>query len=201
MMEPNQEIFFRIIFGVGWLAYFAVRLYFQRKVKGVGQYVLTNEKQEKLFVRLFALAYLILPLYFLTAWIDAAHLSLPGWLRWSGAGITGFGIALFGWAHHALGVNWTLILALSEKHELVTSGPYRRIRHPMYTAFFLIGFGFLFLSANWLVGLLYLGTLTAMYCARITVEEKMMRDRFGDRYCDYMHQTGRLLPRLKMKSH
>lgn len=196
-MEPNEEIVFRIVFGVCWMAYFILRMYFQRKVKGVGQYILTNAKQETRFVRLFALAYLILPLYFVTTWIDWAYLSLPAWLRWIGAACTGLGIALFGWTHHALGVNWTLVLALSEKHELVTAGPYRRIRHPMYTAFFLIGFGFLILSANWLVGLLYLGTLTALYVVRIAAEEKMLLDRFGERYRDYMHQTGRLLPRLK----
>ena len=171
-------------------------LYFQRKVKGVGKYVLTNEKQEKFFFRLFGLAYIILPLYFITSWVDFAHVAIPTWLRWTGAVITCGGISVFGWTHQTLGVNWTAILALSEKHELITSGPYYHVRHPMYTSFFIIGLGFLFLSANWLIGVIYIGTLSLMYIVRVSAEEKMMMDRFGDRYRQYMKTTGRLLPRL-----
>lgn len=195
-MNDTSELVFRIIFGGLWLFYFGLRLYFQRKVKGVGQYVLFNEKQEKLFFRLFALAYLLLPLYFLTPWIDFARMSAPIWLRWAGFVVTCLGIALFGWVHQLLGLNWTAVLALSEKQQLVTSGPYRYIRHPMYTAFFVIGFGFLFLSANWLVGFIYIGTLSLMYITRVSAEEKMMIERFGDRYREYMRGTWRIFPRL-----
>lgn len=195
-MNATNELVFRIIFGALWLFYFGLRLYFQRKVKGVGQYILFNEKQEKIFFRLFALAYILLPLYFLTPWVDFAQMSAPIWLRWGGVVITCMGIALFGWTHQVLGLNWTAVLALSEKQELVTSGPYRHIRHPMYTAFFVIGLGFLFLSSNWLVGLIYIGTLSLMYIGRVPAEEKMMTDRFGDRYREYMQQTGRIVPRL-----
>ena len=195
-MNSINEIVFRIIFGVLWLFHFGLRLYFQGKVKGGGKYVLTNEKREKLFFRLFALAYIILPLYFITSWVDFAHVAIPTWLRWTGMVITCMGIGLFGWTHQTLGVNWTAVLALSEKHELVTSGPYRFVRHPMYTSFFIIGFGFLFLSANWLIGVIYIGTLSLMYVARVSAEEEMMLERFGDSYRQYMKTTGRLLPRL-----
>jgi protein-S-isoprenylcysteine O-methyltransferase Ste14 len=195
-MNSTSELIFRIVFGALWVFHFWLRLHFQRKVKGVGKYVLTNEKQEKFYFFLFALAYLMLLLYFITHWIDFAHISIPIWLRWIGAVVTCVGIGLFGWTHQVLGLNWTAILALSEKHELVTSGPYRYVRHPMYTAFFIIGFGFLFLSANWLIGIIYIGTLLLMYIARISAEEKMMIDRFGDSYRQYMKTTGRILPRL-----
>jgi len=66
----------------------------------------------------------------------------------------------------------------------------------MYTAFFVIGIGFVLLSANWLVGVVYLGTLGVMYVARVAAEEKMMVERFGDSYRQYMEKTGRLWPRL-----
>ena len=196
-MDSINEPVFRITFGLLWLFYFGLRLYFQRKVKGVGQYIRINEKQEKLFFRLFALAYILLPLYFLTPWVDFAHFVAPIWLRWVGVGITCMGISLFGWTHQILGTNWTAVLALSEKQKLVTNGPYHYVRHPMYTAFFIIGFGFLLLSANWLVGILYMGTLLSMYLARVSAEEKMMISRFGDHYREYMQVTGRILPRLK----
>ena len=196
-MNSKNELVFRIIFGGLWILYFGLRLYFQGKVKGVGKYVLTNEKLEKLFFRLFALAYILMPLYFITPWIDFAHISIPVGLRWTGLVVTCAGIGLSAWSHQVLGVYWTAILALSEKHELVTGGPYRYVRHPMYTAFYIIGFGFLLLSANWLVGLIYIGMLSLMCIARISAEEQMMMDRFGDSYRQYMKTTGRMLPRLK----
>ena len=67
----------------------------------------------------------------------------------------------------------------------------------MYSAFSVIGLGFLGLSANWLVGAAYLGTLSLMYGARVSAEEEMMAGRFGDAYRQYMQTTGRLLPRRR----
>lgn len=193
----NTETVFRITFALLWLLFFGVRIYFQRQVQaGVREYERVNEKQEKLLFRLFALATLLMPLYFLTPWLDFARLPLPVWLRWLGGVITCAGIGLFGWSHRALGMNWTAILALSKEHELVTNGPYRAIRHPMYSAFFLIGIGFLLLSANSFIGVTYLGTLLWMVLARMSPEEKMMLDRFGDSYRRYMQKTGRLFPRF-----
>jgi protein-S-isoprenylcysteine O-methyltransferase Ste14 len=196
LTNQDSEIPFRIAFGALWVIYFGVRLYFQGKVKGMGEYVHVNEKQEKLYFRLFAVAYLVLPIYFLTPRIDFAHIQLPDWARWASGMITCAGIGLFGWAHQALGLNWTAILALSAKHELVTSGPYRYVRHPMYTAFYIIGLGFLLLSANWLIGIIYLVPLTVMCAARTQAEEQMMIGRFGDSYRQYTKVTGCLLPRI-----
>ncbi len=197
-MNAGSEILYRAVFGALWVIYFGVRLFFQGKVKSAGRgYVLQNEQQEKRYFRLFALAYVLLPLYFLTSWVDFTHLGFPVWLRWAGAGLTVLGILLFAWAHQALGVNWTAVLALSEEQELVTSGPYRWVRHPMYTAFLVIGFGFWFLSANGLVGLIYFSTLLLMVWTRLPAEEEMMVERFGERYRAYQKTTGSLLPRFK----
>jgi protein-S-isoprenylcysteine O-methyltransferase Ste14 len=195
-MSTATETGFRIAFAILWLVFFGVRLYFQRKVRGVRVSERVNEKQELLFFRLFALTYLIMPLYFLTPWLDFARLPLPAWLRWLGGGITYAGIGLFGWAHQALGMNWTAVLALAKEHELVTNGPYRAVRHPMYSAFFVIGVGLLLLSANGFIGITYLGILLLMVLARVSLEEKMMVERFGDAYRQYIEKTGRLFPRF-----
>ncbi len=196
-MKAYSEIPFRICFGVLWLLYFGIRIYFQGKVAGKRVVVRTNERQESLFFRLFALAYLLLPLYFLTPWVDFAHFPFPAWLRWIGGIVTCAGVAFFGWAHHVLGMNWTAVLALSNEQQLITQGPYRYVRHPMYSAFFVIGLGFLILSANWLIGVLYLGSLVLMYGIRVSREEEMMISRFGETYRQYMQKTGRILPRFK----
>ena len=177
-----SEIGFRLLFGLLWLGFFAVRLYFQRRMPRGLACERVNEKQERWLFRAFALGYLALPAYALTSWLDAAHVPLSDWFRWLGGVVLCAGIGLFGWAHRALGHNWTAVLALSAEHEMVTRGPYRRVRHPMYTAFFIIGVGFSLVSANGLVAALYLGTLAPMYVLRVSAEEQMMADRFGDRY-------------------
>ena len=196
-MNLPVELPFRITFGILWIIYFGIRLFFQRRIKAGQEYSLINERQEKLLFRLFAIAFFLLAFYFLTPWIDFASIHMPGWLRWNGAGLTGAGIALFSWAHQALGQNWTAVLALSKKHELVRNGSYRHVRHPMYSAFFIIGMGFFLLSANWLIGIIYIGPLSVMYAERVSLEEKMMIDRFGEPYREYMKHTGRLLPRFR----
>ena len=152
---------FRIIFGFLWFLFFMIRIYFQKAVKKKtsGEYVLFNNKQERLLFRLFAAGYLLTVFYFLSPLIDFAAFPLSGSLRWIGCLVVILGILFFSWSHHTLGTNWTQILALSEKHALVTRGPYRCIRHPMYSAFLVIGIGFLILSANLLVGIFYLGRL------------------------------------------
>jgi protein-S-isoprenylcysteine O-methyltransferase Ste14 len=195
-MDLAIETNYRIAFGILWFFYFLTRLYFQGKVKRGREYTLTNARQEKILYQLFALAFLLLLFYFLTPWVDFASLSLPAWLRWGGCLVTIAGISLFAWAHQALGQNWTAVLALSDGHWLVQNGPYTYVRHPMYTAFYIIGIGFLFLSSNWLVGVIYLLPLTLMVAMRIGLEEKMMLERFGEPYRQYMERTGRLLPRL-----
>jgi protein-S-isoprenylcysteine O-methyltransferase Ste14 len=134
----------------------------------------------------------------LTAWIDFASLPLPLWLRWSGGVIICMGIVLFGWAHQALGRNWTVVLALAKEHKSVQSGPYRNVRHPMYSAFFILRISFVLLSANWLVGVIYLVPLLVMYVARVSLEEKMMIDRFGEPFRQYMKRTGRFWTRFRV---
>jgi protein-S-isoprenylcysteine O-methyltransferase Ste14 len=198
-MNSLNENIYRLVFGVLWVVYFALRLYFQRRVKGMGTYTLVNARQEKSLFRLFALAYMLLPLYFLTPWLDFARLPFPAWLRWAGTLITLLGISLFGWAHQALGMNWTAVLALSEKQTLVTAGPYRLIRHPMYTAFLVIGIGFLLLSANVISGGVYLLPCILMMAFRLPAEERMLQERFGEQYRLYAATTGSLLPRLIRK--
>jgi protein-S-isoprenylcysteine O-methyltransferase Ste14 len=67
----------------------------------------------------------------------------------------------------------------------------------MYAAIFLIGIGASLLSANWIVALSYMLPVTCMYLVRVSDEEKMMIEQFGDEYREYMRRTGRLIPKLK----
>ena len=86
-----------------------------------------------------------------------------------------------------------------ENHELVTSGPYRWVRHPLYsvgTSFFV---SLSLVAANWFIGL---GSVSAlvMLLIRLPKEEEKLIERFGDKYRAYMKRTGQLFPRTKRGS-
>jgi len=191
------ELPFRILVGLVWALQFALRIHYQRKVRGVGDYTRVHARRELWMFRLFALGHFVVPFYCATPWLDFAQVPLPPGARWLGGTVAALGLGLFGWAHAALGRNWTAVPALAPSHELVTCGPYRRIRHPMYAAFYLLGLGYLLASANWLVGAAYLGTLSVMYAVRVGTEERMMLDRFGESYRQHLQQTGRLWPKFR----
>jgi protein-S-isoprenylcysteine O-methyltransferase Ste14 len=130
------------------------------------------------------------------AWLAWAGLPFPFWLRWAGVGIALLGFALLQWAQSTLGKNWSDTPRMIREQSLVTSGPYRLIRHPIYTAFVLILGSTLLISANWLIGLAWLGMTILELASRIQFEEGLMLEYFGDQYREYMKRTGRLLPKL-----
>ena len=130
------------------------------------------------------------------AWLGPLIIGLPTWLRWTGAGLTGAGIVLLIWVHQSLGRFWSVNLELKQDHAIVSSGPYRWMAHPMYTAF--IGFlaGLSLLSANALIAVPALGAIVFIV-QRIPREEAMMVERFGEAYQVYRRKTGRLLPKIR----
>jgi protein-S-isoprenylcysteine O-methyltransferase Ste14 len=95
-----------------------------------------------------------------------------------------------------LGKNFSPVLHVREEHTLVTEGPYRWVRHPMYTTMFVFGGGLLLLTANWIIGGPMLVAAVAVVLLRVDREEAVMIEQFGDEYREYMEHTGRFLPRL-----
>lgn len=106
-------------------------------------------------------------------------------------------VALLGtdWMFRHLGHNVTKTSMPREDATLVTTGPYRWIRHPMYSFGMMLFLAFTLLTANWLIGIC---SVTA-FCAiivRVHREESRLIDKFGDAYRKYKKQTGRFLPRI-----
>jgi protein-S-isoprenylcysteine O-methyltransferase Ste14 len=129
-------------------------------------------------------------------WLSFTNLSLPRWLRLSGVVIALVGFALLQWAQVTLANSWSDTPRMIKEQVLITSGPYRRIRHPIYTAFILILGSTLLISSNWLIGLCWLGMTTLEVLSRIAFEESLMIEFFGEQYREYMKTTGRLLPKI-----
>ncbi len=135
--------------------------------------------------------------FIFSAWLDFAALPLPGWLRMGGACIMLAGILYFWRVHHFLGSHWSPALELNEFHTLVDTGPYMRIRHPMYTAIWISIIGQSILCANWVVAAAACGSFLLLCVFRIPDEERMLASELGQQYGDYIRRTGRILPRIR----
>ena len=129
-------------------------------------------------------------------WLAFANLSFPLWLRWAGVGIAFIGFALLQWAQVSLSNSWSDTPRMMKEQALITGGPYRTIRHPVYTAFIFILGSPLLISANWLIGLCWLGMTVLEIISRINFEEALMTKFFGEQYREYMKKTGRLFPKV-----
>lgn len=105
-------------------------------------------------------------------------------------------LRLFRLTHKALGKMWSHSLDLREDHKLVTEGIYQRVRHPMYTAFWLWAIGAAFLLPNWIAGFSGIIGFGTLFFLRVGEEEEMMKKEFGAEYEAYMKRTSRVFPGL-----
>jgi protein-S-isoprenylcysteine O-methyltransferase Ste14 len=112
----------------------------------------------------------------------------------AGVVLFSLGLWLFHRSHVDLSTNWSVSLDIRENHALITSGVYRRLRHPMYSAILLQAVGQALVAPNWIVGSFYLCAYILMFSFRVGPEEQMMLQQFGDRYASYMAKSQRLIP-------
>lgn len=131
--------------------------------------------------------------------IDFALLPINIYFRFVAGGVLILiGFALFFQAHKHLGKNWdhTIEDKFSKDKKFVRTGPYRYIRHPIYSASLVSLLGFGVLSANWLLfGIPFL-ILILFYSRKIPQEEKSLIKNFGKPYMEYMKETGSLIPKM-----
>ena len=138
------------------------------------------------------LLYLLVP-----SWLAWAAIPFPLEVRWGGVGLTAIGFGLLQWSHNALGNNWSDTPRLIRGQSLVTTGPYRWVRHPIYASFLLILAAPLFISANWVVGVPWIIMTVLETISRVRFEESLMLTQFPGEYRAYMQRTGRLMPRIR----
>lgn len=122
---------------------------------------------------------------------------LPSALRWCGAPLAVAGLLFFDAARRALGRDFSPSPRIKPGGVLVTGGPYRRIRHPMYVAFLLCWAGYGLLSANWWIGGTGLAAELMIALLRTPREEALLRAAFGPAYDTYARRTPRFVPRLR----
>ena len=127
--------------------------------------------------------------------VGGLKLPIPAQLRQVGFVAGLLAVALWTWAQVHLGRQWSAQLTLQAGHRLVTSGPYRWVRHPLYSGLFLWALCLAVVAANALLAAVDLFVVVVMAC-RVPREECMMIGLFGNDYIGYMERTGRYFPRL-----
>ena len=136
------------------------------------------------------IAYLINP-----ASMGWATVPLPAWARWMGIGFAAGGAVLLTWTFRNLGRNLTDTVVTRKAATLVTTGPYRWVRHPFYLSVALVVLANSLLAANWFLFTTGVAVVV-LQVIRTRKEEHNLIAKFGDDYRTYMGQTGRFLPRL-----
>lgn len=113
----------------------------------------------------------------------------------AGAALTLAGLLFTVWARIHIGRNWSGVVTVKENHELVTSGPYAIVRHPIYSGL-LLGFAGSALALGEVRGLVAVALALWSFQRRIGTEERWMREQFGAAYQAYGERVARLVPFL-----
>ena len=117
------------------------------------------------------------------------------WSFWIGAAITVAGLLFAVWARVHLGANWSRSVTIKQDHELITTGPYALVRHPIYTGI-LTGFLGTAIALSQVRGAIAFVLVFLALWAKFRLEENWMRSQFGETYATYENQTAALVPYL-----
>src|SRR3984885_6405717 len=186
-----------IVWFAGLVAWYIIRYPFERRAKKVGvTKSLFGWRESGLLSLAFFGLWIVPAIYALTGFPPALDrpfipaIAILGVVTLCGA------LLLFYRSHADLGKNWSISLQIRNEHRLVTTGIFRFIRHPMYSSFFLLAVAQLMLLPNWFAGVTGLIGVAMLYAFRIRQEERMMMERFGAEYREYVAHTARLIPWL-----
>ena len=186
--------FFESFFPVVWIAFL---VYWRIKAAGTKSTQRTEPPASSI---MRAVAFLIV-----IALLSIPRIPLPWLYRqlwpsglWSfgiGAVVTVGGLLFAVWARQHLGGNWSSEVTIKQGHELITTGPYTLVRHPIYTGI-LTGFLGTAIALSQVRGVIGFVLIFLVLWTKLRVEEEWMRAQFGETYAAYSHQTAALVPYL-----
>jgi protein-S-isoprenylcysteine O-methyltransferase Ste14 len=175
-----------------WLGWLVLWVAMARRVKPVAQ-------AESPSSRLLHVAPLALACYLLAAphvpffALEDRFAPLALWPVRLGATLTFAGLALAVWARVLLAGNWSGIVTLKHDHELVVEGPYRWVRHPIYTGLLIALIGTALALGQWR-GVLAVAIAGVALWRKLRLEESFMRREFGEAYARYAQRVPALVP-------
>jgi protein-S-isoprenylcysteine O-methyltransferase Ste14 len=181
-----------VVLVAGW---YALRYPFERRAKRAGIAVDQKKSAERMRLSISLAGLGIVPLVYAVTGeprFASYHPVWPAFVIGLAAALAA--LLLFRLTHKSLGKMWSVSLQLKQDHALVTSGIYRLVRHPMYSAFWLMALAQALLLPNWVAGPAGLVGFGFLFFSRVGPEERLMEMAFGDEYRTYMIRTKRIIP-------
>ena len=188
-----------LLIGVSILQWIVIARYLKRAKAGAS--IFQRREEGTLLAVSIAAAYLVFVAgvlaYFINPdWMDWSQAAVPMWVRWTGIVPLLAGAGLLNWGLHHLGTNLTISISTKDDHALTTSGPYRWVRHPLYTGGMVESAGLGLMTANWFVTVSAVLFWTLIAC-RTPLEEQKLVKEFGEEYRRYMRRVGRFFPMMR----
>ena len=185
----------KLVWCLGVMGWFAIRYPHERRSRRTPKRLRSDRVRELMLLLISVTGMLLAPaIYLLTGWPQVADYQFRPALAWLGTAVFASSLWLFYRTHKDLGRNWSVTLEIRDRHALVTSGVYRYVRHPMYSAFWLWALAQALLLPNWIAGPAGLGGFGTLFFLRVGREEELMIETFGDSYRRYMARTSRIVP-------
>jgi protein-S-isoprenylcysteine O-methyltransferase Ste14 len=182
----------KIVWMLGYVAWFAIRWPHQRRAR---QTPVVERRRDMVLMVCSSLGLGVLPVtYVATRLLKFADYPFHPLQAWLGVLVLIAAMVLFRRTHADLGRAWSVTLEVRDQHRLVTHGIYTRLRHPMYSSFWLWAIAQALLLPNWIAGFAGIVGFGILFFGRVGREERMMLETFGEEYRAYMGRTKRVVP-------
>jgi protein-S-isoprenylcysteine O-methyltransferase Ste14 len=186
--------FYQAFFPVLWIAFL---LYWQVKAFGTK----ATQRMEPAASRVLRVLIFLVAIILLSTtripfrWLYLQPWPTGFWIFWLGAAVMVAGLLFAIWAREHLGRNWSRSVTIKEDHELIRTGPYAVVRHPIYTGI-LAGFLGTAIALSEVRGYIAFALIFLALWLKLRMEENWMRAQFGERYATYSQRTAALVPYL-----
>lgn len=187
-----MDLLYRHLFPALWLAWGAYWLISAANTKA-SRRVETSASRARHVLPLVVAALLLWPPTLPGGFLCQRLLPAGPATFFSGAVVTALGLAFAVWARAHLGRNWSGIVTLKLDHELIRSGPYAWVRHPIYSGLLLALIGSAIARGEWR-GVLAVAIAAAAFWAKLRLEERWMVEAFGEAYLRYRAEVPALIP-------
>jgi protein-S-isoprenylcysteine O-methyltransferase Ste14 len=185
----------KLIWYLGVSGWYLIRLPHSLRSRRLPKVRSIDQTRERVLLAISATGLFLVPMaYVLSGEPAFANYPFRPLQAWLGTAVFVASLLLFYLVHRQLAGNWSVTLEIRRQHRLVTTGLYRRIRHPMYSAFWLWAVAQALLLPNWVAGLAGLVGFGTLFVFRLAHEERMMIETFGDEYRVYAARTKRIIP-------
>ncbi len=160
-----------------------------------------TKQRESIQQRMLYIAPILIAVFFLYnpsanfGWLGTYFAPHTLGIQWAGVAVMAAGLAFAVWARVHLGTNWSGVVTLKEGHELIRTGPYRSVRHPIYTGI-LIGFLGSAIVNGQVRGLIALAIIWGSFYIKARREEALLAQEFGPKFEEHTRHTGMFAPKF-----